>query len=151
MTMLIILQGTWWPWSEWLALGTVRYMGMKPGIAFAHWLSESLCCSAVVLRTCPPKSTLYPYLDCSSWYLDLMEPPHGAITVNKVGWCKLVQSFNTLSGIPWLPVEATFVHVHGQGLLPCIRKERRSGRQSNFGVEGKAPGPGCWKQPQISH
>lgn len=40
------------------------------------------------------------YLDCSGRDLDLMESPHGAITVYKVGGSKLVQSFNTLGSIP---------------------------------------------------
>lgn len=64
------------------------------------------------------------YLDCSGRDLDLVESPHGAITVYKVGGSKLVQRFNALGSISRLSVEAAFVHVHGQGLLSCSRKDR---------------------------
>lgn len=92
-----------------------------------HWTGEALSQVPTLLawEYDPfPSWSKTRYLNCSGRDLDLVESPHGAITVYEVGGSKLVQGFNALGGVSWLPVEAAFVHVHGQGLLSCGGKKR---------------------------
>lgn len=64
------------------------------------------------------------YLDGIGRDLDLMEFPHGAISVNEVGGGQLVQGLHILSGVDQLSVQLVLGHVHGQCLL-TYREDRK--------------------------
>ncbi len=56
-------------------------------------------------------------LDGIGGYLDLMQLPHCAVTVNEVGRGQLMKGFHVLSSVGKLPVQLVFGQVHSQRLL----------------------------------
>lgn len=60
---------------------------------------------------------MYTNLDGISGYLDLMQLPHRAVTVNEVGRGQLMKGFHILSSVGKLPVQFVFGQVHRQCLL----------------------------------
>lgn len=72
---------------------------------------------------------LQGYLDGSCCYLDVMEAPQSALSVNEVRGCQLVQGFQGDCGIApttscqaasfRFPTELALVHKNGQGLFSC--------------------------------
>lgn len=51
--------------------------------------------------------------------LDLVQLPHGAVTLDKVGRGQLMKGFDVLSSVGKLPVQLVFGQVHRQSLLSC--------------------------------
>lgn len=60
----------------------------------------------------------HTHLDGVGGDLDLVQLPHGAVTVDEVGRGQLMQGLHILRGVGQLPVQLVLGQVHGQRLLP---------------------------------
>lgn len=95
-----------------------------------------LCLSAV-----PPQHFASCYLDGPRGYLDMVQPPQCALSVDEVGGCQLVQGLQghgrTVSTAPndrsasccfCLAAQFSFVHKNGQGLFSCHKQHGSIGK-----------------------
>lgn len=123
--------------------GTVRSMGVKPGILSAHQLSEYLGCSTIILGTC---HLAHP--QAVPWLLQLISGSHGASS-----WChhgpqsRTMQAGAELQHFEWhsqTSCRGDFCPCTWSRPPPLHRKERSSGSPTSLVCGG-------WKDPQTSH